>query len=68
MVPNGMGGLKTAEKILKLNPNAKLIVSSGYSEDDAIANFADYGFSASLRKPYAMEELRNTLTDLLRSS
>ncbi|MCK5844246.1 MAG: PAS domain S-box protein [Victivallales bacterium] len=67
MVPRGMGGLETAEEILKLNPNAKLIVSSGYSEDDAIANFANFGFSAALRKPYAMEELYETLLTVLRS-
>ena len=51
-VPGGMGGKETAEKLLKKYPDAKLLVSSGYAEDPVMATPSEYGFLASLQKPY----------------
>ncbi len=66
-IPGKMGGIETAEAILKINPKAKIIVSSGYSDDDAIANYKKYGFIATLRKPYTVEELKTILENVLKS-
>lgn len=56
-IPGGIGGKETIEMLLKIDPNVKAIVSSGYSSDPVMANYQDYGFSAVLRKPYLPREL-----------
>jgi PAS domain S-box-containing protein len=56
-IPGGMGGKEAVVEILKLDPEAKVIVSSGYSNDPVMANFQDYGFCAAIVKPYQLDEL-----------
>jgi two-component system cell cycle sensor histidine kinase/response regulator CckA len=64
-VPGGMGGKEALEKIRAIDPAVKAIVSSGYSDDAIVADFRKYGFSASLGKPYQVQELMKTLHLLL---
>ena len=56
-VPGGMGGREAAEKILAVDPSARLMVSSGYSEDALMAEFRRHGFRAVLPKPYNAKQL-----------
>ncbi len=60
-VPGGMGGMEATEKLLKIDPQAKIIVSSGYANDPIMANFKEYGFKAALSKPFRMQELFSTI-------
>jgi len=60
-IPGGMGGKDAAREILKLDPHAKLIVASGYSNDPVMANYAQYGFCAAIAKPYEINELRKLI-------
>lgn len=60
-VEHGMGGIDAAKAILSLNPKAKLIVSSGYS--DNCPECKEY-FAHSLPKPYTVEELEKVLGTL----
>ena len=64
-VPGGMGGKEMAAELLAIDPTARIIVSSGYSSDPVMANFADYGFKAVIAKPYKMEALTATLQEVL---
>ncbi len=63
-IPGGMGGKEAIKKLLEFDPNAKVVVSSGYSNDPIVANFKQFGFSGFLVKPFEMEELRLLLHDL----
>jgi PAS domain S-box-containing protein len=65
-VPGGMGGKEAARSILGLDPQASLLVSSGYSNDPVLANYQAYGFGGSVAKPYNIQQLRQALTGLLR--
>ncbi len=56
-IPGGMGGQETVQKILKLNPKAKVIVSSGYANDPIMANYKRYGFCGALAKPFKLQQL-----------
>ncbi|HHD62983.1 MAG TPA: PAS domain S-box protein [Desulfobulbaceae bacterium] len=56
-IPGGMGGEETARKLLALDPSAKIIVASGYSNDPVMANYRDYGFKAAIAKPFNLSEL-----------
>jgi len=60
-VPAGMGGKEAAERILGFDPSARLIVSSGYSNDPVMANFTDHGFRAAVVKPYRCAEIQRAL-------
>ena len=51
-VPGGIGGKEAASLILEIDPDAVLIVSSGYSNDPVIANYHLYGFRGVISKPF----------------
>ena len=57
-IPSGMGGLEVIAILKQIDPEVKAIVSSGYSKDPGISNFADYGFIAACVKPYPLAELK----------
>ena len=65
-IRGGMGGKEAMNKLLEVDPDVKAVVSSGYAEDSVISEYAKYGFSAYLKKPYKVETLQNILHDLLR--
>lgn len=60
-VPAGMGGKEAARQILDYDPRARLIVSSGYSNDPVVAMHRDYGFCAAVIKPYRYAEMQQAL-------
>ncbi|WP_158513486.1 ATP-binding protein [Dehalogenimonas formicexedens] len=60
-VPGGMGGLETIGILRDIDPMVTAIVSSGYSDDPALAQYADLGFSGVIHKPYSIDQLREAL-------
>ncbi len=64
-VPGGMGGKEAVQEILKINPRAKVIVSSGYSTDPVLANYQRYGFCGMIAKPYKLDELSQIIAQVL---
>jgi len=60
-IPGGPGGRETAAAILALDPEARLIVSSGYSNDPVMSRYRDFGFRDVLAKPYRLEDLSRVL-------
>ncbi len=67
-IPGGMGGQEAAEKLLQVDPDAKIIVASGYSEDPVMASYEEYGFCATLAKPIDLTELRNAISSVMAQS
>ncbi len=63
-VPGGVGGKEAVKAIREVDPGAKVIVSSGYSNDPVMADHKRHGFDAVLAKPYTMEELGEVLRDV----
>jgi PAS domain S-box-containing protein len=64
-VPGGTGGKEAIKALLKIDPQVKAIVSSGYSEDPIMAEFSAYGFSGVITKPYGVSELSKLLNTLI---
>lgn len=64
-VPGGMGGLEATERILKIDPKAKVIVSSGYSNNPVMADFKTYGFKACILKPYSLKDFEKRILTVL---
>lgn len=61
MVPNGMGGKETIQKLLEMDPSVHAIVSSGYSNDPIVSSPQTYGFQGALSKPFTVEDLAKLL-------
>ena len=66
-VPGGLGGRETMEKLYKMDPSVKAIVSSGYANDPIMANYQQYGFAGVVPKPYKIEDVSKALQGLLHS-
>ncbi len=66
-VPGGMGGKEAIWELRKIDPNIKVIVSSGYAKDDVLLQYKGYGFDAALVKPYRLEELKKTIDQVMQS-
>jgi PAS domain S-box-containing protein len=64
-IPGGMGGKETVLEILKINPDAKVVVASGYSNDPIMANYQKHGFIASIAKPFQLYELNKLINAIL---
>jgi CheY-like chemotaxis protein len=64
LVNDGLGGLDSFRMIRQANPEAIGIVSSAYSEDNAMAEYQKHGFSAVLAKPYQLLDLKRILEEL----
>ncbi len=64
-IRGGKGGKDTIKELLAIDPNAKAIVSSGYSNDAVLANYAVNGFAGIIVKPYTMDELGDELRRVL---
>lgn len=60
-IHGGMGGKEAVKELIKLDPNVRAIVSSGYSTDPAVTNFQEYGFKGVISKPFKIEELGDVL-------
>jgi PAS domain S-box-containing protein len=64
-IPGGMGGKEAVQKLLEIDPQAKVIVSSGYATDPIMSEYKKYGFKAVIAKPYSVKQLQETLSGLL---
>jgi DNA-binding NarL/FixJ family response regulator len=60
-----MGGCEALEAIRLRVPDARAIVSSGYSSDDVMANYRTYGFRGMVPKPYSLEDFTRVLREVL---
>ncbi|HPT88579.1 MAG TPA: PAS domain S-box protein [Bacillota bacterium] len=67
-IPGGMGGKTIIQKLLKLDPKVKVIISSGYSNNPIMAEYRKYGFCGVVVKPYQIEELSRVLSEVLSDS
>ncbi|WP_163340780.1 ATP-binding protein [Desulfopila sp. IMCC35008] len=63
-IPGGIGGKDAIQQLKQLDPEILVVVSSGYANDPIMANYRDYGFSAVLSKPFNIEDLSRTLSEL----
>jgi len=60
-IPGGMGGGEAMRVLRGINPKVKGIVSSGYSNDPILSDYASFGFQGIITKPYKLGELRDVL-------
>lgn len=67
-LPGGISGLEATLAIKQIDGNAKVIVSSGYLEQNARNAALEHGFAGILPKPYTAERLTSELRWVLKSN
>jgi two-component system cell cycle sensor histidine kinase/response regulator CckA len=65
-VIGGMGGKAAAALILEHDPEARIVVSSGYSADAEMSRFKELGFVARLEKPFDSGALEAMISEVIR--
>jgi PAS domain S-box-containing protein len=61
-----MDGLAAFREIIRIKPDAKVILSSGYNEQDASSRFPDKKLAGFIQKPYTLNNLRSALDRVLK--
>ncbi len=62
---DGMGGKEAAGALFDINSEARIIVSSGYSNDPVMVDYDEYGFCSAIAKPFDMAELSEVIDSIL---
>lgn len=63
-IPGYLGGEEAFKALRQLDPKARVILSSGYSDSSASTNWQEIGFCAILPKPFTMQDLETLLNSL----
>lgn len=57
MLGQGLDGLETYRRILKIHPDQKAIIASGYSESSRVKKARMLGVGAYVKKPYSLKDI-----------
>jgi len=61
----GINGLETYQRILKIHPQQKAIIVSGYAETDNVKAVQNLGAGQYLKKPFSLEDLGKAVKEEL---
>lgn len=64
-IPGGMSGIETMRIIQGIDPDARAVLSTGYTDTDIVDDYHQLGFSGIMPKPYRIGDIRNLLKDLI---
>jgi CheY-like chemotaxis protein len=65
VIPGGVGGQEAAPTIRQIDPQARIIASSGHLDHPVMKNHREYGFTAVLEKPYKLERLQQVIDSVI---
>ncbi|MBL4774560.1 MAG: response regulator [Mariprofundus sp.] len=60
-----MGGEACFRELRRIQSDVRVILSSGYNEQDATSHFAGKGLAGFIQKPYSPDQLTEKLQDIL---
>jgi signal transduction histidine kinase len=61
----GMGGIELATELQHREPSIPIVLMSGYAPDPMSGGFSSPNLAAWLQKPFTVDDLANTLADVL---
>ena len=65
MIMPDMGGGETYDRLKEINPEIKVLLSSGYSIDGQATEILKRGCSGFIQKPFTMKELSQSIREVL---
>ncbi|HXU23846.1 MAG TPA: response regulator [Tepidiformaceae bacterium] len=60
-------GEETFRELRRINPDARVVIMTGYTEQDTVGRFAGKGLAGFVQKPFELTTLRATLREALES-
>jgi PAS domain S-box-containing protein len=67
LMPPGIDGLDTYQKILRINPTQKAIIASGFAQSDRVKEAIDLGVGQCIKKPYTISEIGSAVKTTLKT-
>lgn len=64
-IRRGMGGDQAMRELLRIDPDVKVIVSSGYSANPIMSSHREHGFCGVVPKPYTIDDLAASIFRVL---
>lgn len=61
-----MDGEETFRELRRMNPDVRVIMCSGYSEQEIASRFTGKGLARALQKPYLLDDLRLAMQEALK--
>jgi two-component system, cell cycle sensor histidine kinase and response regulator CckA len=68
LIMPGMGGLKCLGEILRIDPEAKIVITSGYAANTTRSDLLAKGAVGFIEKPYRLQDLLGTIRSVLDKS
>lgn len=68
LIMPGMGGKKCLERLLQINPKAKVVIASGYSSEGSSQDLLKEGAKGFIGKPFNMKEMLQAIREVLDES
>jgi PAS domain S-box-containing protein len=65
MTMPGMGGDEAYEEMLRIRPDVRVVLSSGYTEEESLDRVAAQGLAGFLQKPYRASTLLNKIDEAM---
>jgi two-component system, cell cycle sensor histidine kinase and response regulator CckA len=65
LIMPGMGGALCLQKLLEINPTAKIIIASGYSFNGETESATESGAKAFIQKPYDVQQMLQAVRGVL---
>ena len=67
MIMPDMGGGETYDKLKEINPDIKVLLSSGYSIEGRATEILERGCDSFIQKPFNMRQLSQNIREILDS-
>jgi len=67
MVLPGMNGSEIYDRLKEINPDVKVLLSSGYSQNGMAAEILNKGCNGFIQKPFTLEQISQKIYDILHS-
>jgi len=61
----GMGGYKCLQALIKIDPEIKVIIASGYTSIDEVKEALEHGAAGFIGKPYRLTDMLKNLREVL---
>jgi DNA-binding NtrC family response regulator len=65
MIMPEIGGGEAYDKMKEINPEVKVLLSSGYSIDGKASDILKRGCNGFIQKPFSMKELSEKITEII---
>ena len=63
-----MGGAEVYDRLKEINPDVKVLLSSGYSIDDQAREMMDHGCDDFIQKPFSLKAMSEKIAGILKKN